>query len=57
LALRLQQLVQDQPGQDQPLCRCNIVVDVGRIRRLLLRIAAGIEELEGTTSAAGRSSA
>src|ERR1035438_4333698 len=50
-------LVRDQPGQDQPLCRCNIDVDVGRIRQLLLRIAADIEELEGTTSAAGRRSA
>jgi hypothetical protein len=41
LALRLQQLV-----RDQPLGRCNIVVDVGRVRQLLLRIAADIEELE-----------
>jgi hypothetical protein len=57
LALRLQQLVRDQPGQDQPGWRCNIDVDVGRVRQLLLRIAADIEELEGTTSAAGRSSA
>jgi hypothetical protein len=57
LALRLQRLVRDQPGQDQPFCRCNLVVDVGRVRQVLLRIAADIEELEGTTSAAGRSSA
>jgi EAL domain-containing protein (putative c-di-GMP-specific phosphodiesterase class I) len=54
LALRLQQLVRDQPGQDQPFCRCNVVVDVGCVRQVLLRIAADIEELEGTTSAAGR---
>jgi hypothetical protein len=49
--LRLQQPVRDQPRQ---LCRCNIDVDVGRIRQLLLRIAADIEELESATSAAGR---
>jgi hypothetical protein len=34
--------------------RCNMVVDVGRVRQLLLRIAADIEELGSTTSAAGR---
>jgi hypothetical protein len=55
LALRLQQLVREQPGQDQPFWRC-VVVDVGRVRQVLLRIAADIEK-QGATSAAGRSSA
>ena len=45
-----QQLVRDQPGQ---LCRCNIDVDVSRIRQLLLGIAA-VSRSSSATSAAGR---
>jgi hypothetical protein len=33
-----------RPEADHP-DRCNIVVDVGRVRRVLLRIAADIDEL------------
>jgi hypothetical protein len=50
--LRLQQLVRINQHKINLFAHCNIDADSTASDKLLLRIAADIEELEGTTSAA-----